>query len=735
MKGLIVVESPTKVKTIKKFVGKKYEVLATKGHVRDLPKSKLGIDLDNFEPKYVTIRGKGKVLKNIEKKAKNKDLVVLATDPDREGEAIAYHVKQRVDKKIDKVDVKRAKITEITQNGVKQALDSLSDIDINMYRSQQTRRMLDRLVGYKISPILWKIFYKGLSAGRVQSVALRILEERERKILNFVPQKYWLFYLLKDPIKAKLYKISNKRIKKVKSEEKRDEIKNDLNKNDYFIDKIKHNIKTKYPKPPFKTSSLQRWAYNIYRFSAKKTMVIAQQLYEGIDLKEGTEGLITYMRTDSHRISKDALKNARRFIKENIGDKHLPKKPKYYTKKSKGKVQDAHEAIRPTNVNYKPEKIKKYLSKDQYKLYKLIWDRFVSCQMVSSKYDKYQLIIKNGKYSFRSQYQKLKFPGFEKVYRYDLKEEKELNFKDLNEGDKFEYDKLDIEEKETNPPPRYTDASLVKKLEKLGIGRPSTYASIISVLLRRKYTVRYGRKLKVTELGLIISKYLKKLFPRIMDYQFTSDMEDKLDQIEEGNAEYKRILTEFYKKLKKWIEKADNKTAKLKEEVETITDIKCDQCSKPMKIKWGRNGKFLACTGYPDCKNTKDFEKKDGKIVVNEGNIYKDKKCPKCGGNLLIKYGRYGKFLACENYPECKHTENYVEKVGIDCPKCEDGDIIVKRSKKRRKKFYGCSNYPDCDYVSWYEPVDKKCPKCEKLLYKKKNKLVCLNKECDYEKD
>ena len=733
MKGLVVVESPTKVKTIKKIVGDKYDVVATVGHVRDLPKSKLGIDLETFEPKYVTIRNKGKILKKIEKKAKKNSKIILATDPDREGEAIAYHVKERLEKKLNK-DVKRARFTEITESGIKNALKNLSEIDMNIYRSQQTRRMLDRLVGYKISPILWKIFYYGLSAGRVQSVALRILAERERKIQAFIPKKYWNFYVIKDFIKAKLFKIKNKKIKKLMDEEKKNEIQKYIKKHTFFIDRIQHRKKNKYPKPPFKTSTLQRWAYNIFKFSAKKTMVLAQQLYEGIELKEGSTGLITYMRTDSQRISKDALSGSRKYIKNNFGETYLPKKPKYYTKKSKQKIQDAHEAIRPTNVNYVPQKIKKYLTKDQYKLYKLIWDRFISSQMVNAVYDKYKMILRNGEYYFKSEFQKISFDGFEKVYRYSRKKDDIYNFDEYNEKDKFEYEKIEVEEKETKHPPRYTDASLVKKLEKLGIGRPSTYAQIIAVLVRRQYAKRFGKKLKATELGMIISKYLKKLFPKIMEYKFTSEMETELDKIEEGEEDYKKVLEEFFGNLKKWLDNAENKIPEMKKDVEEITDINCDKCGKPMKIKWGRNGRFLACTGYPECKNTKDFEIKNGKINILEDNQTTDKKCPKCGANLNIKRGRYGKFLACSNYPECKYTESYNEKIGVKCPECEDGDVILRKSKKGRT-FYGCTNYPKCKFVSWYKPIDEKCPKCGKLLYEKGKKIVCLDKKCDYERE
>ena len=731
MKSLIIVESPTKVKTIKKIVGKKYDVAATVGHIIDLPKSKLGIDEETLEPQYVTIRGKGPIIRDIIAKAASKESIIIATDPDREGEAIAWHVKSKLEGR--EIPVQRARFNEITEAGIIQALGELTDIDMDMVYSQQTRRILDRLVGYKISPVLWRILYKGLSAGRVQSAALRLVVEREKEIRAFRVETYWEVFCTFDGIKAKLIKIGGKKAD-IRDKALLEELLGEIRRGDFTVVKAEEKESPRRPLPPFRTSTLQQEAYNRLGFSAKKTMMLAQRLYEGIPLPAGNVGLITYMRTDSLRISGEALNKVRAFIQEHFGRAYCPEKPHFYGKKKGNKIQDAHEAIRPTVLNLSPEDVKGHMNKDLYRLYKLIWTRFVASQMMPARYVNLVLHLENGRALFEATGSRRTFDGFEKVYTFGQRDETELNLNRYPLGAKVIPDSIISEEKETSPPPYYTDATLVKKLESMGIGRPSTYASIISVLINRRYVDRDSRKLKATDLGMTVTDYLVKLFPKIVDYTFTSHMEEDLDRIESGEVGHKAILEEFYRELTTWLEEVEKILPVLKEENVEETSLVCEKCGKPMVIKWGRNGKFLACSGYPDCKNTMNFRMENGEIVPEENGDLTGEKCPDCGGDLVVKQGRYGKFIACSRYPECRYTKKIENKTGVICPKCGKGDVVVKRSRKGRL-FYGCSRYPDCDFVSWNKPIGEKCPQCEKgYLVEKGKKIVCSEKDCPYEK-
>jgi len=730
MKSLIIVESPTKVKTIKKIVGKNYDVTATVGHVIDLPKSKLGIDEETLEPQYVTIKGKGPVIKEIISKAASKERVIIATDPDREGEAIAWHVKSKLEGR--DIIVRRARFNEITDTGILQALEELTDIDMDMVYSQQTRRILDRLVGYKISPVLWRILYKGLSAGRVQSAALRLVVEREKEIRDFRVETYWEIFCIFEGIKAKLIKIDGKKAD-IRDKALLEELLSEIRQGEFTVVKAEEKESPRRPLPPFRTSTLQQEAYNRLGFSARKTMTLAQRLYEGIPLPSGNAGLITYMRTDSLRVSGEALNMARAFIQDKYGANYCPEKPNFYGKKKGNKIQDAHEAIRPTLLSLTPDEVQGHMEKDLYRLYRLIWTRFVASQMMPARYINSVLHLENGRTLFEATGSRRTFEGFEKVYTFGQRDEAELDLSRYPLGSVVNPDKVFSEEKETSPPPYYTDATLVKKLESMGIGRPSTYASIISVLISRRYVERDSKKLKATDLGITVTDYLVKLFPKIVDYTFTSHMEKDLDRIESGEAEHKAILEEFHRELTAWLKEVEKILPALKEENVEETSLVCDKCGKPMVVKWGRNGKFLACSGYPECKNTMNFRLENGEIVPDTTGDLTGEKCPQCGGDLVMKQGRYGKFIACSNYPECRYTKKVENKTGITCPVCGKGDVVVKRTRKGRL-FYGCSRYPDCEFVSWNKPTGERCPQCEKgILVEKGKKVVCSEKDCTYE--
>ncbi|MFR1849691.1 MULTISPECIES: type I DNA topoisomerase [Clostridia] len=685
-KALVIVESPAKAKTIEKFLGKShYTVKASVGHVRDLPKSQLGVDIENnFEPKYINIRGKGDVIKELKKEAKKAKKVYLATDPDREGEAISWHLSYILN--IDEDEKCRIEFNEITKGAIKNAIKNPRNIDLNLVDAQQARRVLDRLLGYQISPILWQKVRKGLSAGRVQSVTTKLICEREEEIKSFIPKEYWtieLVVLNKDgeEFTLKFYGEDGKKID-LENEAQVNKILDIINNAELTVSKIESKSRRKSAPKPFTTSVLQQDAANKLNFTTKKTMMVAQELYEGIDIKgEGTVGLISYIRTDSKRISEEAREKAKDYIVDSIGQNYY----KDHTKDSKGKkekkVQDAHEAIRPTSVERTPDSIKDSLSKDQYKLYNLIWRRFVASQMEDSIFDVLNVECNIENLVFKATGSKLKFDGYTKIYNFTDREDKILP--SLSEGESLKIQKQDPQQHFTSPPPRYTEASLVKTLEELGIGRPSTYAPTITTILNREYVEKEGTSLLPTELGIIVTKILDENFHKFMEVDFTADMESQLDQIEEGNAEWKHVVEEFYSPLEEAI-----KTA-----LENIEKVNMDEET--------------------------------------------DEICELCGSNMVIKYGRFGKFMACKNYPECKNTKPIVNKIGVKCPKCKEGDIIMRKSKKK-KVFYGCSNYPECDFVAWNKPVEEPCEECGSYMYEKYSKsgtkIVCSNKDCKHER-
>lgn len=688
---LVIVESPAKANTIKKFLGRGYKVEATMGHIRDLPKSQFGIDIENnFEPKYITIRGKGEVLNKLRKEAKSADAIYLATDPDREGEAISWHLANVL--KIEEGSQCRIEFNEITKSAVNNAIKNPRTIDMDLVNAQQARRILDRIVGYNISPLLWRKVKKGLSAGRVQSVATRIICEREKEIENFIQEEYWTLKGIfennhkNSPIEASFYGKADEKIE-LKTEEQVNQVIKELNGVQYSVETIKKGSRRRNPSPPFTTSSLQQEASRKLGFTTKKTMVIAQQLYEGIEIQgEGAVGLVTYIRTDSTRISKEAQSEARKYIEKQYGREYVPEVAKQY--KSKKNAQDAHEAIRPTSIMREPDKIKNSLKRDQYRLYKLIYDRFISSQMTPALYETMSIHIKGGKYLFKANGSRMVFPGFTIVYQEsqdDEKEEKEIMLPHLSEGEILSLREFIPEQHFTQPPPRYTEASLVKTLEEMGIGRPSTYSPTISTIITRGYVEIDDRRLVPTELGFVVNDLMMEHFPDIVDYQFTADMEAQLDQVEEGNKEWRTILNEFYPSFKRDLDKADKQIEKIEIQDEE-TDVICE----------------------------------------------------KCGANMVIKTGRYGKFLACPNFPKCRNTKPIIETIDVDCPKC-GASVVVRKSRKGRK-FYGCEQYPNCDFISWDMPSNEKCPNCGSFMVVKKNArknenaLVCSNKECKYKK-
>ncbi|MFA5072488.1 MAG: type I DNA topoisomerase [Nitrospirota bacterium] len=744
MKSLVIVESPAKAKTIGKYLGKEYTVKASVGHVMDLPKSKLGVDIEkNFEPSYIVIKGKGPVVRELKSAAKKVDRILLATDPDREGEAIAYHVAAVLSSSVKDAEIYRVLFNEITKKAVKTAIDHPGKIDTNKVDAQQARRVLDRLVGYQISPILWKKVRRGLSAGRVQSVALRLICEREEEIKAFIPEEFWsLTALLEGSLpprfEAKLLKRDEEKIK-VKNNEEVQKILNDLEGASYRVSSVDKKERKRNPVPPFTTSKLQQEGGRKLGYTAKRTMGIAQSLYEGVDVgKEGTVGLITYMRTDSTRIGSEAQTEAREFIVSKYGADYLPEKPPVYA--SSKTAQEAHEAIRPTSVLREPDSIKQYLQPDQYKLYKLIWNRFVASQMNPALIDQTSVNIIAQGYTFRATGSIVKFPGFMTVYMEEKSEDQapsddengEAVLPPLQEGDILNLIKLDPKQHFTQPPPRFSEALLVKTLEEKGIGRPSTYAAIISTIQERDYVNKIENKFRPTELGVLINDLLVSHFPVIMDVAFTAGMEEELDKIEEGKMHWVDAVKDFYKPFNESLEKAQAEMKDFKSEL-TPTDILCEKCGKPMTIKWGRNGQFLACTGYPECKNTKPFVRtENGVEAVPEETT--DELCPKCNSSMVVKRGRFGKFLACSRYPECNHTQGM--STGAICP--EDGGKIVERRSRFGKVFYSCANYPDCKFAVWYKPVLRPCPQCNAPFlvekYSKKNgiTIACYRKECGY---
>ena len=680
-KYLVIVESPAKVKTIKKFLGKNYEVMASNGHVRDLPKSQLGFDPANdYEPKYITIRGKGELLAGLRKEAKKADRIYLATDPDREGEAISWHLTNAL--KLEGKDVKRITFNEITKTAVKNSLKNPRQIDMNLVDAQQARRMLDRMVGYKISPLLWAKVKRGLSAGRVQSVALRIICDREEEIEAFIPQEYYTLDVILDNLDtkkqlvAKFYGDKNGKLD-IGDKASLDKIMDELQSATYQVDHIKTGKREKKAPLPFTTSTLQQEASKALNFSIQKTMRITQQLYEGVDVKgAGTVGLITYLRTDSTRVSDEAKSAAISFISENYGEDYL-QEGAAKAKVNGTKVQDAHEAIRPSDITRIPSEIKDSLSRDQFRLYQLIWKRFVASQMSNALYETVNVKIAAKDYRFTVSDSKRVFDGFMLVYTAsdEEKEDKKLSAHAITEDTKLEFSAFEEKQHFTQPAPHFTEASLVHTLEELGIGRPSTYSPIISTLLKRRYITKEAKNIFVTELGEVVNSIMKESFPSIVDEHFTANMEGLLDQIEEGNVAWKSVISNFYPDLDEAVKVAENQLQKVKIEDE-VTDVICEECGRNMVVKYGPHGKFLACPGFPDCRNTKP----------------------------------------------------YLEKIGVACPKCGK-DIVMKKSKKGRR-FYGCENNPDCDFMSWARPVAKPCPKCGGYMVRKGNKLVCANEEC-----
>lgn len=685
--SLVIVESPAKAKTISKYLGKKYIVKASMGHVRDLPKSQIGVDVeDGFSPKYITIRGKGQILKELKDARKKVKHVYLAADPDREGEAIAWHLAHSLE--VDENSPCRVVFNEITKDAVKEAFKHPRKINMDLVNAQQARRILDRLVGYKISPLLWKKVKKGLSAGRVQSVAVKIIIDRENEIKAFVPEEYWSITALlqsgKNSFEANFYGIGKEKVE-LGSEEKVQELLQQIKGRDFVIHEIKESERRRHPAAPFTTSSLQQEAARKLNYRAFKTMSVAQQLYEGVDLgKEGTVGLITYMRTDSTRISPVAQEEARQLITQAYGPDYLPDAPRNYSKK--GGAQDAHEAIRPTSALRKPDEIKAHLSRDQYKLYRLIWERFIASQMASAVLDTMTVDIHVGDAVFRATGSKIKFHGFMKVYvegNDDGQADEDKYLPALKEGEKLTRKKIEPKQHFTQPPPRYTEARLVKTLEELGIGRPSTFAPTLETIQKRGYVTLEDRRFVPTELGQLVIELMEEFFPEILNVEFTAHMEDDLDHIEEGTVEWVNILDEFYQRFEQRLKVAEEemKEVEIKDEVS-------------------------------------------------------DEICEKCGRHLVYKMGRFGKFLACSGFPECRNTKPILKEIGVECPKCKKGSIVERKSKKKRT-FYGCSEYPECDYVSWDKPIPRPCPKCQSLMVEKQGKksknIQCT--ACEYQEE
>jgi DNA topoisomerase-1 len=757
---LVVVESPAKAKTIKKYLGSGYTVKASVGHIKDLPKSKMGVDVEHdFQPEYHVIKGKEKVLNELKKVAKNADKVFLATDPDREGEAIAWHIHEELGHK----DAQRVLFNEITKKAIQEAIAQPRQLNQDNYDSQQTRRILDRLVGYQISPLLWKKIRRGLSAGRVQSVAVRLICEREEAIKAFVPQEYWTLDALLEgpagppPFKAKLSKVDGKKVD-LKDRDTTQGLVGELQGAPFTVSKVDRKERRRNAPAPFITSKLQQEAANRLSFTAKKTMTLAQRLYEGVPLgEEGQTALITYMRTDSTRLSDDAVKQVRDFIHAKYGPESLPEEPVVY--RSKKSAQDAHEAIRPVSLEYPPERVRPFFEQmgeeDMFRLYELIWNRFVACQMKPAVYDQTSADITAGRATFRASGSTLKFPGYLAVYGAGLTPEEEAEkekakaageeggedvvgeLPPLNDGDTLRLQKLLDEQHFTQPPPRFSEATLVKELEEQGIGRPSTYAAILSTIQDKKYVEKLEGRFRPTDLGQMTNEMLVKHFPKEMDVAFTANLEEKLDQISEGGASWKAVLQDFYAPFKETLEKAEAEMRDVKRE-EIKTDIACEKCGNVMVIKFGKMGHFLACSNYPECKNTKDFKRDaEGKIVIVEEETT-DEKCENCGKPMVIKRGRFGRFLACSGYPECKTSKPI--SIGVSCPDCKQGYLTERRSG-RGKIFFGCNRYPDCKFAAWDRPLAETCPSCQSpyLLQKFSKRdgayIACPNKECDYRRE
>ncbi|MCC7496533.1 MAG: type I DNA topoisomerase [Bryobacterales bacterium] len=798
-KSLVIVESPAKAKTIGKYLGNQFVVKASLGHIKDLPKKDLAVNVEHgFEPHYEIIEGKKKLIQELRSAAKGADSVYLAADPDREGEAICFHLKEELEGRRDGVKIVRVLFNEITKTAIRKAFDTPREVNVHLVEAQQARRVLDRLVGYKISPLLWDKVRRGLSAGRVQTVALRLIVDREREIRAFEKREYWTIDAVlnarKAPVlTARLVKANGDNIE-IPNQAASDSIVSNLAGAAYRVQSVATREKRRNPVPSFITSTLQQEAARKLRFSVKRTMVLAQRLYEGLELgDEGGVGLITYMRTDSTRVSAEALQEVRGVIAERYGQQYLPESPNIY--RSKKDAQDAHEAIRPTSAARTPESVAKYLQEDELKLYRLIWMRFVASQMTPAVFDQTTIEVAaagqdGARYLFRATGSTPKFDGFLKVYEEgkDQKDEDDDELKHklpaVAEGETLKFKEVKPEQHFTEPPPRFTEATLVKELEASGVGRPSTYASILSTIQEREYVKKEGGKFNPTELGMVVTDLLVKNFDDIFDVRYTARMEEELDEIEDGKIDWRQSMDEFYQKFEADLQRAEQQMENIKR-MEKPTDLVCDKCGKPMVIKWGRHGSFIACTGYPECTNTRELnvdlpdvdnadlteqgaeeycENCGRPMVLKKGRFgqfyacsgYPDckttkriggeqkqsdvpleEKCPQCGNHLVMKQGRFGEFIACSNYPACKYVKQ--KTIGVKCPQCGEGDIIERRSK-RGKTFYGCNRYPDCEFVAWSKPIAETCPQCgsnyllEKWL-KAGPVAQCPNAECKYKRE
>lgn len=757
-KNLVIVESPAKAKTIGKYLGRDYQVKASVGHIMDLPKNKLGVDVENgFTAEYHVIPGKSKVVEELRKAAKDKERIYLASDPDREGEAIAWHIADKIDKKGKKVY--RLLLNEITKKAVQEAIKKPVNLSRERYDAQIARRVLDRLVGYQISPLLWKKVRRGLSAGRVQSVAVRILTEREREIQAFVAEEYWSIIAnlegkVPPPFEARLAKVGDKRLDnktfRINNEAEAKEILAHVEGADWIVAKVEKKDRRRNPAPPFITSRLQQEASRKLGYSPARTMGIAQRLYMGIELgAEGAVGLITYMRTDSPRIAPEMMTATRDFISQTYGAQYLPEKPNVY--RSAKSAQEAHEAIRPTSLEYSPDRVAPYLGREELNLYTLIWNRFMASQMAPALFEQTSADITANQCTFRATGQVLRFEGFLRVYMEgrddkanDDEDDDEKQLPPLNEGDKLRLLQITPNQHFTQPPPRFTQATLIKELEEKGIGRPSTYASIMDTILSKEYVQEdEQRRLRPTQLGMLINDLLVESFPDILNVEFTAGMEGVLDQIEDGQEDWRKAMARFYAPFSADLVRADKEMRDVKGSGEA-TGLACDLCGDgEMMIKWGRNGEFLACSKYPECRSTRNFTRDEqGKIIALEKEqILTEETCEKCGKPMQVRFGRYGKFLGCSGYPECANVRKPgkpVTSLGVTCPDCNEGDIQQKWSR-RGKMFYSCSRYPKCTFALWDRPVAEPCPRCQApFIVEKTTKRAgitrrCIREECDYQ--
>ncbi len=756
--NLVIVESPSKALTIKGYLGTNYKVIASIGHVRDLPKSTLGVDIENdFEAHYINIRGKGDLIKEIRKEAKAANKIFLATDPDREGEAISWHLAATLGIPVEKTQ--RISFNEVTKTAVRAAIKNPKPIDMNLVNSQQTRRILDRILGYKLSPLLWKNVKSGLSAGRVQSVATRMVVEREEEIRSFTPDEYWTIdatLYSKDEKPFTVHFWGNEEGKlRLSNEAEANAVANAVNGKPYSVSAVRRASRHKAPAAPFTTSSLQQEAFRKLGFQSQRTMKVAQELYEGVNLGSelgGTQGLITYMRTDSVRVSADAQDAARAYILEKYGKDYCPESPRQY--KSKSGAQDAHEAIRPSRVDLEPAKLRRNLTADQYKLYKLIWECFIASQMESAVLDTISIDFLNSGYLFRTSGYSVTFQGYMAVYEVSEEdnntnadephEVKDIRLPALNEGEALKADDALLSQHFTEPPVRFNDASLIKMLKDLDIGRPSTYATIITTILSRNYVKREGKAFVPTPLGEITNKLMQENFSTIVDYRFTAEMEHELDEVENGNATMLEVLQKFWKDFSVQLEAAEKNIGQNEIEVPLEeTDIICDKCGRRMVVRNGRFGKFAACPGYPTCRNTKPLTPPAEESAPEETEekpekkapIIADFKCEKCGSDMVLRTGKFGSFYACSRYPECKFTKARVRETGVNCPKCQAK--VITKFGKNHTVFYSCERYPECDFSSWDMPLAENCPQCGKMLFRKKGKplAVCHEEGCGYSRE